>query len=270
MPSRYNSDLTKNAAFALSKNLGTRYAVIPIEDSVTLTTKQMEEAGFPLTEFKLQNIQARDRSSRILAAVAASFDAVFTCNANKSEAMVGYTTLYGDLGGFFAPLGDLWKTQVYELARYVNTIRDNPIPKETLDVVPSAELSATQDVTKGKGDPIQYFYHDKLFASWIERWDRATPEEGLQWYLDGTLAKEIGYDEVNNPPINKLFPTAKDFIADIEKWWNLYDGFAIAKRIQAPPILSLSRRSLGYDHRETQEQPYYSEKYKEMKRKLGL
>lgn len=265
MPSRYNSDLTKNAAKKLAENLGVRYYVVPIEDSVNLTNKQMTDVGLPLTEFMLQNVQARDRSSRILAAVASSEGGVFTCNANKSEAMVGYTTLYGDLGGFFAPLGDLWKTQIYELARYVNAVKGNPIPEETINVMPSAELSETQDVTKGKGDPIIYDYHDKLFASWIERWNRATPEECLEWYMNGTLAKEIGYDEEK---LAKLFPTPEDFIKDLEKWWNLYDGFAIAKRIQAPPILSLSRRSLGYDMRECQEIPYYSKKYLDMRKKI--
>lgn len=268
MPSRYNSDLTKNAAKDLAAKLGCKYLVIPIEDSVILTDKQMKEAGLELSEFMLQNVQARDRSSRILSAVASAVGGVFTCNANKSEAMVGYTTLYGDLGGFFAPLGDLWKTQVYALARHINDIYGELIPADTINVVPSAELSASQDVTKGKGDPIRYFYHDKLFASWIERWDRATPEECLEWYLNGTLAKEIGYDETANPAIKELFKDAKEFILDIEKWWNLYDGFAIAKRIQAPPILSLSRRSLGYDHRETQEPPYYSEKYLNMRKKI--
>ncbi len=261
MPSRYNSELTKDAAQSLAAKLDCKYVVIPIEPSVILTNKQMGDAGFELTEFMLQNVQARDRSSRILAAVSASVGGVFSCNANKSEAMVGYTTLYGDLAGFFAPLADIWKTQIYELAVYVNNKYGELIPCDTINVIPSAELSESQDVTKGKGDPIIYSYHDKLFSSWIEKWERATTEECLEWYLDGTIAEKIGYDETLFPPIKTLFKDAKSFIADIEKWWNLYDGFAIAKRIQSTPVLSVSRRSIGFDHRETQEPPYYSAKY---------
>lgn len=282
MPSQYNSSLTKNAAKKLAENLGVRYEVIPIGQSVSLTEKQMIKANFPLTPFMLENVQARDRSSRILAAVAASFGGVFTCNANKSESTVGYTTLYGDLGGFLAPLADLWKTQVYEVADYINAnwyllddkcvikqgMPVSPIPIKTIEVVASAELSADQDVTKGKGDPINYPYHDKLFASWVERWDRATPETCLKWYLDGILAKQIGYDEACYRPISELFGNAESFIKDLERWWNLYDGFAVAKRIQSPPCITVSRRSFGYDHRETQEPPYYSQAYLDMKKRI--
>lgn len=268
MPSRHNSDLTKNAAKKLSDNLGTKYVIVPVEDSVKLTIEQLKAVGYSLTEFMLQNVQARDRSSRILAAIASAEKAVFTCNANKTETVIGYTTLYGDLGGFFAPLMDLWKGQVYAIARHINAVYGNPIPSESIDVKPSAELSDSQDVTKGLGDPLNYPYHDKLFASWVERWNRATPEDCLEWYMNGTLAKELGYEESFNTPIEKLFPTVKEFIDDMEQWWNLYDGFAVAKRIQGPPGLSLSRRAVGYDHRETQEPPYYSHKYLGLRKRL--
>jgi NAD+ synthase (glutamine-hydrolysing) len=175
---------------------------------------------------------------------------------------VGYTTLNGDLSGFLAPIADLWKGQVYKLARFINTISGKEIiPQASIDVVPSAELSDKQDVNKGLGDPLVYPYHDKLFASWVERWDRATPEDNLRWYLDNTLAEKIGYEG----DMKKLFPTVKDFIKDLEKWWNFYCGLAVAKRIQAPPVLAISRRAFGYDHRETQVQPYYTKGYKALK-----
>jgi len=265
MPSKFNSDLTKDAAKKLAENLDCRYIVMPIEESVSVTKKQLEEANLECSDFTVENIQARDRSSRILAAVAASVGGVFTCNANKSEMTIGYTTLYGDLGGFMAPISDLWKGQVYELARHINDINGcTVIPQETIDVVPSAELSDKQDVTKGEGDPLVYPYHDKLFASWVERWSRATPEDNLRWYVDGTLAKEIGYDG----DINKLFPTAKDFIRDLEKWWKCYGGLGVAKRIQAPPVLAVSRRAFGFDHRETQTPPYYSKRYLALKEQI--
>lgn len=263
MPSRYNSNLTKNAARQLAANLGCKYLVVPVEDSVEVTKRQLiADAGLLYTDFIIENVQARDRSSRILAAVAACVGGAFTCNANKSEMTVGYTTLYGDLGGFVAPISDLWKGQVYDLARFINGTKGKEIiPQASIDVVPSAELSDKQDVTKGLGDPLIYPYHDKLFSSWVERWNRATPEDNLKWYLDGTLAKEIGY----NGDVKKLFPTAKDFIKDLEKWWNCYCGLAIAKRIQAPPVLAVSRRAFGFDHRETQVPPHYSKGYRALK-----
>jgi NAD+ synthase (glutamine-hydrolysing) len=263
MPSSHNSKLTKNAAEQSAKNIGCPYKIIPIQESVDLTKKQLRAVGLDLTSFAVENVQARDRSSRILAACAASFGGAFTCNANKSEMTVGYTTLYGDLSGFVSPIGDLWKGQVYELAKYINSKREI-IPLDSINVVPSAELSKNQDVTKGLGDPLIYPYHDKLFASWVERWNRATPEDNLVWYEQGLLEQEIGWDG----NIKDLFKTDEDFINDLERWWNCYAGFSIAKRIQSPPIIASSRRAFGFDHRETQVMPCYSKRYKELKEKI--
>lgn len=278
MPSCYNSATTKGLAKDLANNLGALYTVIPVQDSLELTRRQFKEATLyqgdtakgtlTLSSFVEENIQARDRSSRILAAAAAAFGGVFTCNANKAESTVGYATLYGDSAGFLAATADLWKHQVYDLARYLNTdvFRREVIPQGSIDIVPSAELSASQDIDKGQGDPIIYPYHDYLFAAFIERWQRATPESILRWYADGTLEQEIGCAV----DVHHLFPTAKEFIADLERWWNLLAGFAVAKRIQSPPLLSVSRRSFGNDLREAQLTPYYTTKYKELKEKLLL
>ncbi|MBL7077398.1 MAG: NAD(+) synthase [Kiritimatiellae bacterium] len=276
MPSRYSSDTTRSLARELAGNLGCLYVDIPIEDSVATTTRQIDglkagsldgviEEELKLSPFMLENVQARDRSSRILAAVASAFGGVFTCNANKSEATVGYTTLYGDLGGFIACLADLWKGEVYELAKHLNAISPTPvIPQGSIDVVPSAELSADQAVDEQKGDPLIYPYHDRLFASWVEWWNRATPEENLRWYADGVLEEKIGYEG----HVAELFPDADAFIADLERWWNLYQGMGIAKRIQAPPILGVKRRAFGFDHRESQIGPRYTRAYEELKAKL--
>jgi len=267
MPSSFNSMLTKDAAAKLAENIGCPYKVIPIQESVDLTKKQLKKVGLDLTQFAIENVQARDRSSRILAACAASFGGVFTCNANKSELTVGYSTLYGDLSGFLAPIADLWKGQVYELAKYINKGAGYAlIPKASIEVKPSAELSANQDVTKGLGDPIIYPYHDKLFASWVERWNRFTPEDILKLYSDGLLEQEIEYDG----NIRDLFKTNKDFIDDLERWWGNYAGLSVAKRIQAPPVIGTSRRCFGWDHRETQVPAYftYTKKYLELKKEL--
>jgi len=213
-----------------------------------------------------ENIQARDRSSRILSAVSGAFGGVFTCNANKSEATVGYTTLYGDLAGYLANLADLWKGEVYDLARYLNSdvFGYELIPPGSIDIVPSAELSHEQDVTQGQGDPFVYPYHDCLFRSWVERWDRASPEDILEWYVAGTLAEEIEYE--GDP--GRIFPDTAAFVADLERWWNLYQGLGLAKRIQAPPVLAVKRRAFGFDHREAQLGARYTARYEELKREL--
>lgn len=276
MPSVYNSSTTKDLAQQLADHIGCYYTVIPVQDSLELTRKQFrkapllqngEEKGhLALTSFIEENIQARDRSSRILAAAAAAFGGVFTCNANKAESSVGYATLYGDHAGFLAATADLWKHQVYALARYLNDVvfQREVVPQGSIDIVPSAELSASQDITKGQGDPIVYPYHDYLFRAMVERWQRVTPETILTWYAEGTLEKQIGCS-VN---VRDVFPTAKAFIDDLERWWRLLSGFAVAKRIQSPPVLSISRRSFGYDLREAQLKPYYTTRYEELKQTL--
>ena len=276
MPSCYNSDTTKSLAKELADNIGCLYTVIPVQDSLELTRKQFretvlhqgekEKGSLALTSFIEENIQARDRSSRILAAAAASFGGVFTCNANKAETSVGYATLYGDSAGYLAATADLWKHQVYELAHYLNdeVFGRHVVPQGSIDIVPSAELSNTQDITKGQGDPLIYPYHDYLFAAFVERWQRATPESILTWYLDGTLEKNIGC----TVDVHQLFPTAKEFIDDLERWWRLLSGFAVAKRIQSPPILSISRRPFGNDLREAQLTPYFTTRYLELKERV--
>ena len=278
MPSVYNSETTKGLSAQLAKNLGCHYMVVPIQDSVDHTIDQLENSPITLlhdgsqshlaiSSFVAENIQARDRSSRVLAGAAAAFGGGFTCNANKAETTVGYSTLYGDQGGFLAALADLWKHQVYALAYYLNEeiYHKEAVPQGIIDIVPSAELSNAQNVDEGKGDPIKYPYHDYLFRSFVERWQKAAPEDILRWYSEGCLEEELGCEK---GLVAKYFPTAKDFIADLERWWNLFTGMAVAKRIQAPPILAVSRRAYGFDHREAQNGPYYTRKYKQLKEQL--
>lgn len=117
-----------------------------------------------LTGFMKENIQARDRSTRILATLSSAFGGIFTCNANKTELTVGYGTLYGDLSGALAATADLWKHQVYALGRTLNRYFDkNMIPDEIFTVRPSAELSENQDITKGLGIPL--FMNTMIFSS---------------------------------------------------------------------------------------------------------
>ncbi len=277
MPSRFNSTTTRDLARTLAENIGCLYVDVPIQESVELTQSQLDgleirtpdgsiSESLQLSGFMLENVQARDRSSRVLAAVAAAFGGVFTCNANKSEATVGYSTLYGDLDGYLANLADLWKTEVYSLARHLNedVFGREVIPQGSIDILPTAELSEAQSVAAGKGDPLIYPYHDKLFESWVEWWNRATPEENLAWYVEGTLAEKLGYDG----DIQALFDSPRAFIDDLERWWGQYQGMGLAKRIQAPPVLAVKRRAFGFDHREAQMGVRYTRKYLAIKKDL--
>ena len=276
MPSKFNSDTTKNLAKTLSDNLGCAYMVVPIQESVDYTVKQLEtspiikdgkEDHLKLSSFVIENIQARDRSSRVLSAIAASFGGVFTCNANKTETMVGYSTMYGDGAGFFACLADLWKYQIYGLANYVNkeVFKKEIIPEGTINIVPSAELSTAQAVDEGKGDPIKYDYHDYLFKFLMESWNRAILEDILEFYIEGNLEEKIGCQK---GLLKKYFKSGAEFLDDLEKWWKQYMGMAISKRIQAPPILAVSRRSFGFGNRESQNRIYYTAKYLYLKNKI--
>ena len=272
-PTRFNSQMTKDLAKDLADRLGSPYLTIPIGKFIDDTADALE--GLPLaphgqgtlhlTSFMKENMQARDRSSRILAALSAAFGGIFTCNANKTETTVGYGTLYGDLAGALAATADLWKYQIYDLGRQLNQwYGKEVIPEGIFTVKPSAELSEKQDVTQGLGDPLIYEYHDYLLKSFVEPWQRATPEDLLTWYQEGTLEKHLGCPVT----VSDLFPTAQDFITDLEKWWHLFAGFSVAKRIQTPPLLAISRRPYGYDLRESQLRPYYTDRYLEMKREI--
>jgi NAD+ synthase (glutamine-hydrolysing) len=156
---------------------------------------------------------------------------------------------------------------VYALGRYLNeaVFGREAIPEGSFTIVPSAELSANQAVDEGKGDPLVYPYHDRLFHAWVQRWNRATPEEILEWYADGSLNRNLACEGVD---AYSLFPDAAAFIKDLEKWWELYNGIAVAKRVQAPPILAVSSRAFGFDHREHLGKPFYSTRYGELRARL--
>ena len=163
-------------------------------------------------------------------------------------------------------IGDLWKHQVYALGRYMNEaiFKCEVIPEEIFTIRPSAELASTQTVGTG-GDPLIYEYHDYLLASFVENWHKTTPADILRWYKAGTLAQELG---CSKEVIANAFPTPAEFIADLERWWKLFAGFSVAKRIQAPPIMSITKRAFGYDHREAQLTPYFSREYYKLKEEL--
>ncbi len=272
MPSRFNSNETKSLAAGMAKGLGTNFAVMPIQKGVdelleNFAQNPVQSAGGESRPLEFsgsvkENIQARERC-RILAAAAAAVGGIFTCNGNKAELSVGYATFYGDLAGAFAAQADLWKHQVYRASSYFQTMYPDAPLDEIAAIRPSAELSENHDVTKGLGDPLIYAYHDYLLAYWVER--NADIYHALFHYEQGDLESVLGCE----PGLcRRNFPTAAAFIEDLERWWRLYQGTAIAKRIQAPPLLALSARPFGEEHPESQGAVYYSNAYRNLKARL--
>ncbi|MCQ2361667.1 MAG: NAD(+) synthase [Acidaminococcaceae bacterium] len=262
MPSEYNSATTKEVAKNIAHNLDCQYLVIPISKSVqelqkVLTTNNLNNSGLVL-----ENIQARERGARILAAVATANNAAVSCNSNKAELTVGYTTFYGDMTGVLSIIGDLWKYQVYNLGRYINEkiYQSQVIPEAAFQIRPSAELSEEQTVGNG-GDPLYYPYHDYLFNAFTKN---ITPTKLAQWYQDKTLEEKLGCRIGILDTLFKKQPKA--FFDDLEYWYNAYRGLAVAKRLQSPPIIAVSETPFTFT--EPQLKPYYSQEYKDIKNTL--
>lgn len=272
MPTRFNAAITQDNARHLSQVLGIDYLSLPIQGLYQEVATQIKAAEFArgpgeYTRLVDENIQARIRFSDIMAGMAAKYGLLFTNNGNKTEVALGYCTLYGDVAGAVAPIADLYKVQIFALARYLNeqVFGAEIIPENILSgaTVPSAELSEAQDVTKGLGDPIKYGYHDALLRQLIEY--RQHPADVLQWFLDGVLFERLGWkDEIR---FRGYFPTAAAWVEDLE-WVERQLRISYFKRIQAPPIIVLSKRAFGFDLRETQTPEYEIRRYRELKEQV--
>ena len=272
MPTRFNAAVTRENARSLCEALGADYLSCPIEDLYRALSARIRAAGFerePGTYTRLvdENLQARIRGSDVLAGIAAKCGLVFTNNGNKTEVALGYATLYGDVNGAVAPIADLYKTQVFALARHLNetVFRREVIPRNLIDggTVPSAELSEAQDVTRGLGDPIKYGYHDALLRQLVEY--RRHPLDLLEWYRAGVLPERIGWGDEDR--LRAYFPDARAFVEDLE-WVAGQLRASCFKRIQAPPIIVLSKRAFGFDLRESQLPAYAPRAWERAKRAL--
>lgn len=143
MPSKYSSDHSVKDAELSAKNLGIKYLTLPIEDifNSSLTTMQPVFEGTKPNTAE-ENLQARTRCM-IIMAICNKIGAAMLNTSNKSESAVGYGTLYGDDSGAMSVLGDLYKTDVYKLARWINSKREI-IPNNSIIKPPSAELRFNQ------------------------------------------------------------------------------------------------------------------------------
>ena len=185
MPSEFSSDHSIEDARILAENLGISYTLFPINDLYNRWLKNLDphfkELPFGLAE---ENLQARIRGT-LLMAFSNKFGPILLNTSNKSEMAVGYGTLYGDMCGGLSVIGDVYKTEVYELASYINK-DEIVIPINTLTKAPSAELRPNQKDADSLPD---YAVLDKILYLYIEK--NQGPNEIISAGFDAALVSRI-------------------------------------------------------------------------------
>jgi NAD+ synthase (glutamine-hydrolysing) len=175
MPSAFTSQESREDAYALSQNLGIGLTEIPIQEIFNVYRQNLLSGSFPSDEVTLadENLQARIRAN-LLFYLSNKENHLVLCTSNKSEAATGYGTIYGDIAGGYAPIKDVYKTWVYELARYRNLL--NPvIPERIFRKAPSAELRPGQ---RDEDELPPYPILDAILRAHLE--EGLMPEEILQ------------------------------------------------------------------------------------------
>ncbi len=185
MPSQFSSDHSIEDARTLAENLGIHYDIIPIKDIYEGFSNELSE-HFKGLEFNVteENIQARIRGT-LLMAFSNKFGHILLNTSNKSEMAVGYGTLYGDLAGGLSVLGDVYKTQVYQLAELINN-NEEVIPPNSITKPPSAELRPDQKDSDSLPD---YDILDTILYEYIEK--RKGPKEIIEMGYDEQLVRRI-------------------------------------------------------------------------------
>jgi NAD+ synthase (glutamine-hydrolysing) len=185
MPSQYSTDHSVSDAGLLSKNLGNPYDIVPIKNIYDTFLTELKpifkDLPFSLAE---ENIQSRSRGN-LLMAIANKFGYILLNTSNKSELATGYGTLYGDMAGGLSVLGDVYKLQVYALAKFLN-LQQEIIPVNIITKAPSAELRPNQ---KDSDSLPEYDILDKVLYQYIER--RQGPNELIAMGIDEALVKRI-------------------------------------------------------------------------------
>ncbi|HET8651256.1 MAG TPA: NAD+ synthase [Gaiellaceae bacterium] len=211
MPSRYSSEETRRDAERLAENLGTDFRELPIDPIYDGYEKALadvfEGRDADITE---ENLQARIRGT-LLMALSNKFGWLVVATGNKSELSVGYATLYGDMAGGFALLKDVFKTDVFRLARRLNERAGRElIPQSILDRAPSAELRANQ-LDEDSLPP--YPALDKVLEAYVEE-DRSHEELTTDGFDQDVVDRAIAlidraeYKRRQAPPGVKLRPKA--------------------------------------------------------------
>lgn len=215
MPSEFSTSHSVDDALNLCKNLNSPYEILEIKDnfdSILVNLKPIfGDRPFDVAE---ENLQARIRGM-LLMAVSNKFGNILLNTSNKSEMAVGYGTLYGDMCGGIAVLGDVYKTEVYELSRYINRLTEI-IPVNSIEKAPSAELRPGQ---KDQDSLPPYEILDAVLYQYIEK--KKSPMDIVAMGFEEALVRRI----VNMVNRNEF------------------------KRFQAAPILRVSSKAFGYGRR---------------------
>lgn len=238
LPSRYNSPQTQELARQLACNFQLDYHVIPIQEMVDQVVRDFERYLHPIRQpVTLENLQARIRGL-IMMAESNDQEALLLTNGNETEIALGYATLYGDMVGGLSVIGDLPKPDVYRLCRCVNRRWGREmIPEGIFQIAPSAELRSQQT------DPFDYSVVGPIVSDFIEK--GYAPQDLLELFEDRAL------------PASKY--AAQDLYSryDRESFGRLVGQLyrtlsrSVYKRMQGAPIVVVSRRSFGFDLRET-------------------
>lgn len=185
MPSHYSTLHSVSDAEQLSRNLGNPYHIIAIKNIYDAFLTELDplfkDLPFSIAE---ENIQSRTRGN-LLMAIANKFGYILLNTSNKSELATGYGTLYGDMAGGLGVLGDVYKTQVYALARYINR-ETEIVPENIITKAPSAELRPDQ---KDSDSLPEYDELDTILFKYIE--ERTGPKELMAQGFDEALVKRI-------------------------------------------------------------------------------
>ncbi len=215
LPSKYSSEHSVSDAGELAVNLGVGYDVVSIQDAFDTYLGAMGPLfGNRPEDITEENLQSRIRSNMLMA-YSNKFGNILLNTSNKSEAAVGYGTLYGDMAGGLSVLGDVYKTDVYRLAEYINR-EQQVIPVNILTKPPSAELKPGQKDTDSLPD---YEVLDRILFAYIEQ--QKSADEIIREGSDGKTTRKI-VDLVNQTEY---------------------------KRYQTPPILRISSKAFGVGRR---------------------
>ncbi len=226
MPSQYSAGLSYDLSLALCTNLGVPLYTLPIKFyHATIKNNFNDIFGAPLEGLANENIQSRLRGT-LLYARSNMINSLVVNTSNKSELAVGYSTLYGDSVGAISLIGDLYKTEVYRLSQYINTLHPGLIPEGIITRPPSAELRENQK--------------DE---------DSLPPYERLDPMLEGLLSYRLSMKELSDMGFSEN---------ELKKVFNLY-AKSEYKRNQFCPIIKVKAKSFGFGYRIpiTKEQQIY-------------
>lgn len=234
MPSEFSSTGSIDDARDLATNLGIRFDLVAIKDVFSAYGKALEPL-FAGTPFGLaeENLQSRIRGA-LLMALSNKFGALVLTTGNKSEMSTGYCTLYGDMVGALAVIGDVYKTRVYKLAHYANREREI-IPHNTIEKPPSAELRPGQKDTDSLPP---YEILDPILEAYVERFCSA---EQIVSEMPGVPAGVAPSSPDEQPAPGAGLDLVRRVLKLVER--------AEYKRQQAAPVLKVTQKSFGTGRR---------------------